>query len=165
MLPLERPVSTAPPSIWCWACSAITVGWPICVRVVAHSAWPKPWSRTSFLAAFPLERQTRFCGGFDSLAEILRHRAALLDLAPRQILRLDGAVLPGPLPEAVCMTIRYGPGIFKVHLGPRLPASSVDDRCVPYRGHASPWRRGTLGEVAAAPSAAYGSASLPSDHS
>ena len=48
-----------------------------------------------------------------SLRDLPRHRAVLLDLTPRQVLRVAGAELP-PGYRASLDRFRYGPGVFKI---------------------------------------------------
>ena len=64
----------------------------------------------------------------DSLAAVPRHRAALLDLAPRQILAIDGATLPVAYRKQLAR-YRYGPGIFKVDWALDAPIPWTAEPC------------------------------------
>ena len=81
----------------------------------------------------------------ESLAEVPRHRAALLDLAPRQILEIGGAILPVPYRRELAR-YRYGPGIFKVDWALDRPIPWTAEPC---RVAGTLHLGGTLAEVAA----------------
>ena len=138
MLPLERPVSAAFGLVLGMLGHA--VGWPI----VRGGSQRLAEALVAYLGS--LGGQTRTCSEIASLAEVPRHRAALLDLAPRQILRLDGAVLPGPYRRQLAR-YRYGPGIFKVDWALDRPIPWTAEAC---RVAGTLHLGGTLAEVAAA---------------
>ena len=105
MLPLERPISAAFGLVL--SMLGHGVGWPI----VRGGSQRLAEALVAYLGA--LGGHTRTDYHVDSLAEVPRHRAALLDLAPRQVLEIEGAVLPVPYRRQLAR-YRHGPGIFKV---------------------------------------------------
>ena len=137
MLPLERPVSAAFGLVLGMLGHA--VGWPI----VRGGSQRLADALVAYLGS--LGGQTRTRSHVDSLAEVPRHRAALLDLAPRQILQLDGARLPAPYRRELAR-YRYGPGIFKIDWALDRPIPWTAEAC---RIAGTLHLGGTLAEVAA----------------
>jgi phytoene dehydrogenase-like protein len=122
-----------------------------------HIGWPLP-RRGSQAIADALASYFRSLGGeiecgrpVESLRELPRARAVLLDVAPRQLLRIAGDSLPGRYRRRL-ERYRYGPGVFKLDLALDGPI---------------PWRAGdctraatvhlgcTLEEIAAAEAAVW----------
>jgi phytoene dehydrogenase-like protein len=69
------------------------------------------------------------CGArVDSLADLPRTRAILLDVSPWQFLRLAGNRLPGRYCEALGR-FRHGPGVFKIDYALDGPVPWADEAC------------------------------------
>jgi phytoene dehydrogenase-like protein len=112
----------------------------LALLVSAHAAgWPMPRGGSQRIAD-ALAAELRTLGGeiqtdqlVTSLDELPPHRALLLDLAPRDVLRLAGSRFTGPTGAAYRAQLRryrYGPGSFKLDLVLDSPipwrASGVD---------------------------------------
>jgi phytoene dehydrogenase-like protein len=138
MLPLERPISAAFGLVLGMLGHA--VGWPIARGGSQRIAE----ALAAYLGSLGGNTRTNFHVG--SLDEVPRHRAALLDLAPRQILDLEGAVLP-PAYRKGLARYRYGPGVFKVDWALDAPIPWTAEPC---RVAGTVHLGGTLAEVAAA---------------
>ncbi len=105
MMPLEWP---------------ITAAFGLVLGTLAHVAgWPLPrggaQSIAGALAAYLADLGGEIVTGHEvtSLAELPPARAVLLDLTPRQILRIAGELLPAAYRRQL-EKYRYGPGVFKV---------------------------------------------------
>ncbi|HUQ04123.1 MAG TPA: NAD(P)/FAD-dependent oxidoreductase [Kofleriaceae bacterium] len=81
-----------------------------------------------------------------SLAHVPRARAYILDVAPRQMLEIAGARLPGWYRRRLA-NFRYGPGVFKIDWALREPVPWRDARCA---RAATVHLSGTLDDIAAA---------------
>jgi len=100
----------------------MTAGFGLALLVSAHAVgWPMPRGGSGRIIE-ALAAHLRDLGGeietdrpVRSLAELPRHRAALLDLTPRQVLALASDRLGGPY-AAQLRRYRYGPGAFKLDL-------------------------------------------------
>jgi phytoene dehydrogenase-like protein len=136
MLPLERPVSAAFGLVLGMLGHA--VGWP----VVRGGSQRLADALVAYLGSLGGETRTR--SHVDSLAAVPRHRAALLDLAPRQILEIDGAALPVAYRKQLAH-YRYGPGIYKVDWALDAPIPWTAEPC---RKAGTIHLGGTLAEVA-----------------
>jgi phytoene dehydrogenase-like protein len=108
-----------------------TAGTGLALLASAHSVgWPMPRGGAQRITD-ALESVLREAGGeietgreVRSLAELPAHRAALLDLTPRQVLAVAGDRLGG-LYAAQLRRYRYGPGVFKLDL--------VTSEAIPWR--------------------------------
>jgi phytoene dehydrogenase-like protein len=143
MLPLERPISAAFGLIL--GTLGHAVGWPIARGGSQRIAE----ALVGYLGA--LGGQARTNCRVVALTAVPRHRAALLDLAPRQLLELDGAVLP-PAYRTELARYRYGPGVFKVDWALAAPIPWTAEPC---RRAGTVHLGGTLAEVAAAERAVW----------
>jgi phytoene dehydrogenase-like protein len=141
MLPLER---------------RPTAGYALLLAALGHAAgWPLPrggsQAITDALVAYLRELGGEMACGQEvrSLAELPRASIALLDVTPRQLLRIAGDRLPGGYRRRLAH-YRYGPGVVKVDwaLDGPIPwkASGCDQAGTVHLG-------GTLVEVAAAEAA------------
>jgi phytoene dehydrogenase-like protein len=100
----------------------LTAGVGLALLASAHSVgWPIPRGGSQRVAD-ALASVLREAGGtittgveVRSLGELPPHRAALLDLTPRQVLTVAGERLRGPYATQL-RRYRYGPGTFKVDL-------------------------------------------------
>jgi phytoene dehydrogenase-like protein len=99
---------------------AVTAAYGLLLGVAAHQVgWPVAVGGSASVAD-ALVARLRGLGGelvtgqeVTSLAELPPVRAVLLDLTPRQVLRIAGDTLPASYRAAVSR-YRYGPGVFKV---------------------------------------------------
>lgn len=138
MLDLRRPVTAA-------------VG--LLLGVAAHQVgWPVAAGGSATLAAALVDR-LRALGGelvtgheVTTLADLPPARAVLLDLTPRQLLRIAGDDLP-PRYRAALARYRYGPGVFKVDWALDGPVPWRDPAV---RAAGTVHVGGTLAEIAAA---------------
>lgn len=105
VLPLERSPSAAFALVL--GAAAHAVGWPFPEGGAQRIA--------DALAAALRERRGEIAtsAGVESLAALAPARAVLLDLTPRQVLRVAGTRLP-PAYRRALSRFRYGPGAFKV---------------------------------------------------
>ena len=143
ILPLERPVSAAFGLVL--GMLAHAVGWPIArggTQRVADAL-------VGYLGS--LGGQTNTSMYVTSLSELPRHRAALLDLTPRQVLGIEGTELPKRYRRQLAR-YRYGPGVFKVDWALETPIPWTAEAC---RAAGTVHLGGTLGEVAAAEAAVW----------
>ncbi|MBC8078411.1 MAG: NAD(P)/FAD-dependent oxidoreductase [Chloroflexales bacterium] len=105
MLPLDQPTTAAPALV---------------LATLAHvTGWPFPAGGAQQLSR-ALAAHLRSLGGeiitgwrVGDLAELPPHRAALLDVTPRQLLQIAGARLPERYRRALGH-YRYGAGVFKI---------------------------------------------------
>ena len=104
-LPLEQPPSAAYALVL--AILAHVVGWPI----PRGGAQAISDALVGYLRALGGAIETR--AEVASLDDLPPHRTALLDVIPRQLLRIAGGQLP-PLYRWQLGRYRYGPGVFKV---------------------------------------------------
>ena len=143
IVPLTHPASAAIGLVL--AVAAHAVGWPF-ARGGAHRI---AGALASYLTSLGGEIQTG--APVESLEELPRARAVLLDLTPRQIVRIAGDRLPARYRRAL-ERFRYGPGAFKIDwaLGGPIPWAA------PECGRAGTVHLGgTLPEIAAAEAAAW----------
>ncbi|OHV31056.1 phytoene desaturase family protein [Pseudofrankia sp. EUN1h] len=138
MLDLHQPMTAAYGLLL--AVSAHQVGWPVAVG-------------GSQSLADALVARLRVLGGelvtgqpVTSLRELPPARAVLLDLTPRQVLRIVGDELPTRY-RAALARYRYGPGVFKVDWALDGPVPWRDEAVA---GAGTVHLGGTLAEVAAA---------------
>jgi len=143
ILPLERPVSAAFGLVL--ATLAHAVGWPIARGGSQHV----PDALVGYLGS--LGGQTRTGSHINSLSELPRHGKALLDLTPRQVLRIEGTDLPNPYRRQLAR-YRYGPGVFKIDWALETPIPWTAEVC---RAAGTVHLGGTLGEVASAEAAVW----------
>jgi phytoene dehydrogenase-like protein len=87
----------------------------------------------------------------DHLETLPRARAYLLDVTPRQFLRLAGSALPA-IYRARLRRFRYGPGVFKMDWALRTPIPWRDPRCA---RAATVHLAGTLADVATSEAAVH----------
>jgi phytoene dehydrogenase-like protein len=143
MLPLERPLSA---------------GFGLLLALLGHSVgWPLVRGGTQRLTDV-LISYLRSLGGevrtgarVAALADLAEHRLTLLNLTPRQVVRVAGAAFPERY-QRVLRRFRYGPGVFKLDwaLDGRIPWQS--DAC----GRAATVHLGgTLQEIAASERAVW----------
>jgi phytoene dehydrogenase-like protein len=143
VLPLEKPV---------------TAGVGLMLAGLAHVVgWPIPRGGSRQLAA-ALLAHLRSLGGevvtgarVESLETLPPSRSVLLDVTPRQLLRLGGTRLPGRYRRALAR-YRYGPGVFKLDLALDGP---VPWRAAECRGAGTVHLGGTLAEIAASEAAVW----------
>ncbi|MFZ0324546.1 MAG: NAD(P)/FAD-dependent oxidoreductase, partial [Actinomycetes bacterium] len=111
-----------------------TAGYGLMLASLAHSVgWPVTVGGSQSLAD-ALARRLRSLGGeivtgtpITSLRDLPVHRVAVLDVTPRQLLRMDD----GRLPERYRRSLeryRYGPGVFKVDWALDGPVPWADPR-------------------------------------
>ena len=137
MLPLEAPLSSAPAAVL--AAAGHAVGWPLArggsqaigdalaAEILAHGGEIVTGQRVDDLAALPASR------------------AILLDLTPREVLRVAGDRLPEGYRRRL-QHYRYGPGVFKVDYALDGPVPWQAEAC----GRAGTVHLGgTLEEIAA----------------
>jgi phytoene dehydrogenase-like protein len=143
MLSLERPISAAFGLVL--AMLAHAVGWPI-----ARGGSQRV---TDALVGYleSLGGQTRTNTHVNSLAELPRHGAALLDLTPRQILQIQETELPRSYRQQLAR-YRYGPGVFKIDWALAAPIPWQAEAC---RVAGTVHLGGTLAEVASAEAAVW----------
>lgn len=98
----------------------ITTGYGLMLGALAHRVgWPVAVGGSQSLADALVARLRRRGGTVvtgspvTSLAELPPARAVLLDLTPRQVLAVAGALLPPGYARALAR-YRYGPGVFKI---------------------------------------------------
>ena len=122
--------------------------------------WPIPRGGSQSLAN-ALAAYLRSLGGeirtnerVDSLAQLPPARSILLDITPRQLLRIAGEQLPGRYRRAL-RRYRYGPGVFKLDWALDGPIPWRDPACAQA---ATVHVGGTLPEIAASERAVWGSA-------
>jgi phytoene dehydrogenase-like protein len=144
MLPLDRPISAAFGLIL--GTLGHAVGWPIARGGSQRIAD----ALVGYLEA--LGGQVRTSCRVGSLLNAPRHRAALLDLAPRQVLELEDAGLP-PAYRKQLAGYRYGPGVFKVDWALDAPIPWTAEAC---RRAGTLHLGGTLAEIAAAEHRVWG---------
>jgi phytoene dehydrogenase-like protein len=136
VLPLERPATAA-------------IG--LVLGALGHVVgWPAPRGGSQRLAD-ALASFLRSLGGeivtdawVESLEQIPPARAVLLDVTPRQLLRIAGSRLPGRYRRAL-ERYRYGPGVFKLDLALSGP---VPWRAAACRRAGTVHVGGTLAEIA-----------------
>jgi phytoene dehydrogenase-like protein len=143
MLPLERPASAAFGLVLGMLGHA--VGWP----VVRGGSQRLADALVGYLASLGGETCTncRVTG----LEQLPAHRAALLDLAPRQVLRVAGTSLPTKYRRELAR-FKYGPGVFKVDWALEGPIPWQAQACV---GAGTVHVGGTCQEVAASEAAVW----------
>ncbi|MFN2136922.1 MAG: phytoene desaturase family protein [Candidatus Promineifilaceae bacterium] len=134
-----------------------TAAFGLVLGALAHvEGWPLPSGGSGSIAA-AMAAYLRDLGGaiesgveVTSLADLPGSRAVLLDVTPRQVLRIAGANLPSSYCRAL-QKYRYGPGVFKidwalsgpvpwtaaacreagtVHLGPTMEEIATSERLV-----------------------------------
>ncbi len=141
MLPLEAPLSSAAATVL--AAAAHAVGWPVArggSQAIADA-----------LAAEILTHGGEILTGqrVDDLADVPTSRVVLLDLTPKEVLRVAGDRLPEAYRRRL-RNYRYGPGVFKVDYALDGPvpwqAEACDRAGTVHLG-------GTLEEIAASESA------------
>jgi phytoene dehydrogenase-like protein len=145
ILPLERPASAAFGLVL--AMLAHALGWPV-ARGGSRSA---ATALVDYLQS--LGGEVRTSGWVASLDDqhVPPHDVALLDLTPRQVLRVAGHRLPAGYRRALGR-YRYGPGICKVDWALDAPIPWTAAGC---RGAGTVHVGGTLEEVAAAEAAVW----------
>jgi phytoene dehydrogenase-like protein len=112
-----------------------TAAFGLLLQLLGHAVgWPIPIGGSSSITD-AMARLLRSLGGeietgreVRSLAELPRARAVLLDLTPRQILRVAGERLPDRYRRALGR-YRYGPGVFKVDFALSGPVPWAADEC------------------------------------
>ncbi|MBX6387417.1 MAG: NAD(P)/FAD-dependent oxidoreductase [Frankia sp.] len=132
---------------------AMTAGFGLLLGAAAHQAgWPVAVGGSQTLAD-ALVRRLRALGGelhtnhrVTSLRGLPPARAVLLDLTPRQLLRLAGEQLPARY-RAALARYRHGPGVFKVDWALDGPVPWRDERLA---GAGTVHLGGTFAQVAAA---------------
>ncbi len=119
--------------------------------------WPMPRGGSQKFAE-ALASLLRSLGGeivteaqVDTLDDLPAARAVLLDVTPRQLLRIAGSRLP-PRYRRVLERYRYGPGVFKLDLAMSGPVPWRADAC---RRAGTVHVGGTLGEIAAGEGAVW----------
>ncbi len=143
ILPLDRPASAAFGLVLGMLGHA--VGWPIArggSQRVADAL-------VGYLGS--LGGQTRTSSRIASLSDLPRHQVALLDLAPRDVLKLAGHALPTPYRRQLGR-YRHGPGVFKIDWALETPIPWKAQAC---RVAGTVHVGGTLGEVASAEAAVW----------
>ncbi len=138
MLPLEAPLSSGAAAVL--AAAGHAVGWPL------------PAGGAQRIAE-ALASELRAGGGelvagerVDDIADLPPSRAVLLDLTPREVLRVAGAHLPEAYRRHL-RRYRYGPGVFKLDYALDAPIPWRADACA---RAGTVHLGGTLEEVAAA---------------
>ena len=137
---------------------AATAGVAIALIVSAHATgWPVARGGSQRLAD-ALSEYLKSLGGsietareIGSLDELPRTRAALLDITPRQLLRIGGSRLRGSYRRAL-ERYRYGPAVFKLDWALHQPVPWRAEEC---RAAGTVHVAGTLEEVAASERAAW----------
>ncbi|WP_232303570.1 NAD(P)/FAD-dependent oxidoreductase [Pseudofrankia sp. DC12] len=131
----------------------ITSAYGLLLGVTAHQVgWPVAVGGSASLADALVARLRRLGGDLvtdhevTSLAELPPARAVLLDLTPRQVLRIAGDALPARY-RAALARYRYGPGVFKVDWALDGPVPWRDDAVA---AAGTVHLGGTLAQVAAA---------------
>ena len=136
----------------------ISAGFGLALLTSAHAVgWPIPRGGSGRIID-ALARHLRELGGeietgrpIQWLDELPRHRAALLDVTPRQVLAMGGSRFGGAY-AAQLRRFRYGPGAFKVDLVLDAPVPWTN----PLLGKASTVHvAGTLEEVEASEAAVH----------
>lgn len=120
LLPLEAPLSS---------------GVALVLAVTAHAVgWPLP-SGGSQSIADALAAELRACGGeietgarVDDLSALPPSRAVLLDLTPKEALRVAGDRLPAGYRDRL-RRYRYGPGVFKIDYALDVPIPWRAEAC------------------------------------
>jgi len=138
MLPLEAPVSNAPALVL--AAAGHAVGWPLArggSQAIADA-----------LAAEIRSRGGEIVTGqrVDDVDALPASRAVLLDLTPREALRVAGDRLPDGYRRRL-RRYRYGPGAFKIDYALDAPVPWQADAC---RGAGTVHLGGSLDEIVAA---------------
>ncbi|MBL7548225.1 NAD(P)/FAD-dependent oxidoreductase [Frankia sp. AgB1.9] len=131
----------------------ITAGYGLLLGVLAHQVgWPVAAGGSSTVAEALVTRLAKLGGEIvtdhrvTSLAQLPPARAVLLDLTPRQVLRIARDALPGRY-RAALARYRYGPGVFKVDWALDGPVPWRDEAVA---GAATVHLGGTLPQVVAA---------------
>jgi phytoene dehydrogenase-like protein len=143
ILPLERPVSAAIGLVLGMLGHA--VGWP----VVRGGTQRLADVLIRYLGSLGVD--VRPSSRVEEGAELQRHRVALLDLTPRQVVDVAGATLPAQYRRRLA-GYRYGPGVFKVDWALDAPIPWTASAC---SLAATVHLGGTLDEVAAAEGAVW----------
>jgi phytoene dehydrogenase-like protein len=142
-LPLERPASAAFGLVL--AMLAHAVGWPI----VRGGSQKLADALVGHLQA--LGGEVRTSCRISSLSELPAHRAALLDLTPRQVIEVAGTALP-PGYRRQLARYKYGPGVFKMDWALDAPIPWTSDAC---RVAGTLHVGGTMDEIAASEAAVW----------
>jgi phytoene dehydrogenase-like protein len=143
ILPLHRPVSAGFGLVL--GMLAHAVGWPLARGGSQHVAD----ALVRYLGS--LGGQTRASAHIASLSELPRHRTALLDLTPRQVIDVAGRELPSSYRRQLAR-YRYGPGLFKIDWALETPIPWTAAAC---RSAGTVHVGGTLGEIASAEAAVW----------
>lgn len=130
-----------------------SAGFGLVLGLLGHAVgWPLPRGGSQSLAN-ALAAHLRSLGGeirtsscVESLTALPLARAILLDLTPRQVLRITGDTLPGSYHKKL-QRYRYGPGVFKLDYALAGPIPWKAQVC---RGAGTVHLGGTLDEVALA---------------
>lgn len=143
MLPLEAPVSSAYGLVL--AASAHAVGWPMPRGGAQHI----PDALAAILQELGGEIVTN--QWVQSLDDLPKARATLLDVTPRQLVQMAGTRLPNGYRRRL-MRFRHGPGVFKVDYALREPIPWKAKHCA---RAATMHLGGTLPEIAASERAVW----------
>ncbi len=137
---------------------ALTASFGLVLGVLAHAiGWPLPVGGAQripdALAAYLRSLGGEIITGYNvsSLDSLPAHRAVLLDVSPRALLRLAGDRLP-PRYRRQLERYRYGPGVFKVDYALSGPVPWQAEAC---RHAGTVHLGGTLPEIAAAERAVH----------
>lgn len=113
---------------------AVTAGYGLMLASLAHSVgWPVAVGGSQAIADALAARLYSLGGEIvtgnevRSLDDLPSHRVALLDVTPRQLLRIAGDRLPDRYRSRLCR-YRYGPGVFKVDWALDAPVPWLDER-------------------------------------
>lgn len=131
----------------------VTAGYGLMLGVLAHLVgWPLARGGSQQIAD-ALVSILEGLGGkvecdhpIDSLAELPAADAVLLDLTPRQVLRVAGDAVPGRYRKSLT-AYRYGPGVFKIDWALDGPIPWINAECA---RAATVHLGGTLAEITAA---------------
>ncbi|MCB0098679.1 MAG: NAD(P)/FAD-dependent oxidoreductase, partial [Caldilineaceae bacterium] len=138
IMPLEKP---------------LTASFGLVLAILAHRVgWPLPRGGSQFIAN-ALAAHLKTLGGqihtgcpIDDLAELPPARVTMLDVTPRQFLKLAGNRLPPSYRQRLAR-YRYGPGVFKIDYALSEP---IPWRAAACRRAGTVHVGGTLAEIAAA---------------
>lgn len=133
-----------------------TAGFALVLQTLAHAVgWPIPVGGSRAITD-AMASLLRSLGGeiemgrrVESLAELPRARAVLLDVTPRALDAIAGGELPGRYRRAL-RSFRYGPGVFKVDYALSAPVPWAAPEC---RGAGTVHVGGPLSELAASEAA------------
>ncbi|MEX2551764.1 MAG: NAD(P)/FAD-dependent oxidoreductase [Actinomycetota bacterium] len=129
-----------------------TAGFGLLMGLLGHSAgWPAAKGGSQSIAG-ALRSILESLGGqievghkIDSIDELPAHKVALLDIGPRELIRITGDRLPD-LYKKMLRRYRYGPGVFKVDWALDGPVPWKDPAC---SSAGTVHLGGTLEEIAA----------------